>query len=503
MPLKEKISTENFLSDGKSFSGDDYDDILSDYSENVDNFLSPLELSLSGTQENIECVYSNKNGVNLLSESVENLDDEGRTCEIFDFFINKSMFRSERYEYKIAKLLGYGYYGNVFLASRSSINSDIEDDNKLVAIKIIDFEKIKNNRNDTICSNIIIDVIDQISDEINILTALNGHENAICYYESFCIKPHYLAFVTEYISGYTLRDIYKSYGPFPESLICYVSESILKVLVALDESSYRYKRVHKDIKSTNIMINYENCKIKLLDFGVSQIIDTIVDNNTPKISSGTLQWMSPELIQHREYNNLTDIWSLGVTLLELSIGDVPKIHELFKNWNKGGHINVELGSTYNKNNSNDPKSLSVIDMYINMLLNDKDEDTKKKNLLIINKIRSFSKLYLDFLDKMLTIDLDKRWSCNQLINHKFTLKYKSKYAYVNFQSIEKELYYFNNKFDIRDIIRNNMIEKIYKSINYYVRAKLNQSLIYIPSIKDVEFKQDKRTDDLKKENYNN
>ncbi|KAH8741992.1 Ser/Thr protein kinase [Cryptosporidium ryanae] len=489
MPSKEKIKTERLLSDSKSFSGDDYDDIISDFSENEDDFLSPLELSISGTQENIECLNSAPDCRDDLVEDGDKDANECRIGEIFDF-INRGnkVFSSERYEYVIVKLLGCGCYGDVFLARRNSIKGGTRDKNELVAIKIINFEKIKSNKIEGICGGMTIDVIDQISDEINILTTLNNHENVISYCESFCIKPHYLAFVTEYVSGYTLRDVYKSYGSFPEALVCYISESVLKVLVALDKSNYRYKRIHKDIKSTNIMINYDDCKIKLLDFGVSQIIDTVVDNNTPKISSGTLQWMSPELIQHKEYNNLTDIWSLGVTLLELSIGRVPRIHELFSSQRDKDKEDVSLGlkpaefqSTNVESPANGFEPPSVIERYMHTLVSDGgDENTRRENQLVLGKIRSFSGLYLDFLDKMLTVDLNKRWDCNRLVNHPFILRHRSKCEYISFQKIEKELYYFNNKFDVLNIVRNNVALKIYRSINsYFFKSKLSRGLVFL------------------------
>ncbi|OII72684.1 protein kinase [Cryptosporidium ubiquitum] len=423
-----------------------------------------------------------------------------KNCHISDVIINvinkKKKFESHDYIYYIIKLLGYGYYGTVFLAKMKA-KEQTNQNYQLVAIKIINFEQMKtNNYNHSENHNTIVDIIDQLNDEINILITMKNHKNVVNYIESFYINPHYLAFVTDYISGYTLRDIYKSYGPFSENLICFISEQILKVLSILNNYNYRYKRIHKDIKSNNIMIDYNTCQIKLLDFGVSQILDSIL-YHTPKISSGTLQWMSPELIQSKDYNHLTDIWSLGITLLELSTGHIPNIYEIF--------LSSDNLSSYT-DFDNKSKKEGTLERYIKLLTqenesyihsnlsptSDKTQINQnqtygqiiQRNNSIINKIKSFSNNYSDFLNNMLIINPNERPDSSKLLEHPFiaSKRKSTNIFHNNFQNIEKELYHYNNSFNITDFFKQKILSKIFPNISIHLHSNnlnhLNEEALY-------------------------
>ncbi|KAJ1606776.1 Ser/Thr protein kinase [Cryptosporidium canis] len=484
--------------------------------DSYSDFLSPLESSVGGpTFENLSrssstfeskvdqnsCINENEfesNDEYYLPSNSDNLRIKSNPSKnhiierhnhinyVIHNVINKrKTFESQNYSYNIIKLLGYGYYGTVFL-SKMKLKDDDDSSYRLVAIKMINFEQIKtDNYNDSGNDNTIVDIIDQLNDEINILVTMNYHTNVINYIESFYIYPHYLAFVTDYISGYTLRDIYKSYGTFSENLICFVCEPILEVLNILSCHNYRYKRIHKDIKSNNIMIDYNTCQIKLLDFGVSQILDSVL-YHTPKISSGTLQWMSPELIQSRDYDHLTDIWSLGITLLELSTGHIPNIYEIFLVSNESNeNISINLDKVKHEN---------TLEMYIKLLTKEIESCGKsnitqtqdshqiiQRNSYIINKIKSFSKQYYDFLNSMLTINSSKRPNSSRLLVHPFiTSKKKSVRIFNNnFQNIERELYHFNNSFNLTEFLKEKIISRIFPRIlnssNYLSEEEISSS----------------------------
>ncbi|KAF7455964.1 protein kinase domain-containing protein [Cryptosporidium felis] len=463
---------------------------ISDGSSEIEahsNYQSPLESSVGGpTLENISLFgISDSNTEDFLeSECLANNSEDGflrHNQDIRDFercipsshhhindvlinIFNKKKFDSQSYSYSILKLLGYGYYGTVFLARRQNKTCTNQ---QFVAIKVINFEQMRSNRGSSSENHAPVDIIDQLNDEINILTTLENHPNAINYLESFYIDPHYLAFVTEYVSGYTLRDIYESYGPFSEPMICYVSKSILDVLLTLNNYNYRYKRIHKDIKSSNIMIDCNSCQIKLLDFGVSQILDCILRHNTPKISSGTIQWMSPELLNSSEYNHLTDVWSLGITLLELSTGHIPNIYRLF---------------TTNCIDDNDGNGTAILDAYIQLLTNENkacqsNKRVTQRNDQIINRIKSFSTDYSDFLNEMLVVDPKKRSDPERLLSHHFLLRnQKSTLSFKsNFQNIEKELYYNNNP-GLKDLFNKNF-SRLYSSVsNLFNNAEVANSV---------------------------
>ena len=139
------------------------------------------------------------------------------------------------------------------------------------------------------------------------------------YYGMFTDEQNSSIYIAmEYMGGKSLEAVYKNLltrgGRLSEKVLGKVAESVLRGLSYLHEK----KIIHRDIKPQNILLN-EQGEVKLCDFGVSgEAVNSLATTFT-----GTSFYMAPERIQGQPYSVTCDVWSLGLTILEVAQGHFP------------------------------------------------------------------------------------------------------------------------------------------------------------------------------------
>merc|ERR1712025_1183836 len=119
----------------------------------------------------------------------------------------------------------------------------------------------------------------------------------------------------EYMDGGSLDLVIKKAGKIGEKYLRKITQAVLRGLSYLRE---KHQIIHRDVKPSNILVNSEG-EIKICDFGVSgQLIDSMANSFV-----GTRSYMSPERLQGTHYSVRSDLWSLGLSLVEISFGCYP------------------------------------------------------------------------------------------------------------------------------------------------------------------------------------
>ncbi|KAG9145553.1 hypothetical protein Leryth_026311 [Lithospermum erythrorhizon] len=203
-------------------------------------------------------------------------------------------------DYKLLEEVGYGASAVVYRAIYVPLN-------QVVAVKCLDLDRCNSN-------------LDDIRREAQMMTLID-HSNVIKAFCSFVVG-HNLWVVMPFMAEGSCLHLMKIAYPdgFEESAIASILKETLKAL----EYLHRHGHIHRDVKAGNILLD-TNGEIKLADFGVSaSMFDTGDRQRSRNTFVGTPCWMAPEVLQPGTgYDFKADIWSLGITALELAHGHAP------------------------------------------------------------------------------------------------------------------------------------------------------------------------------------
>ncbi|XVF75639.1 hypothetical protein PTKIN_Ptkin13bG0203400 [Pterospermum kingtungense] len=197
-------------------------------------------------------------------------------------------------EYHVIELVGEGSFGKVYKGRRKHTG-------QAVAMKFI----AKHGRTEKDIHN--------LRQEIEILRKLK-HENIIEMIDSFESQQEFCV-VTEFAQG-DLFQILEDDKCLPEEQVQAIAKQLVRALHYLHSN----RIIHRDMKPQNILIAAGSV-VKLCDFGFARAMST----NTVVLRSikGTPLYMAPELVREQPYNHSVDLWSLGVILYELFVGQPP------------------------------------------------------------------------------------------------------------------------------------------------------------------------------------
>lgn len=350
---------------------------------------APLTINItqptSNPNENRNDQFSNTNGkptVAKLTEALQLLDISAtQKDKLEDFLRNREKIGDlTNDDLSVEGELGSGNGGVVLKVRHRKSNT-------AMAKKLIHLEVKPAVRN-------------QILRELTVLHECNS-PYIVGFYGAFNSDGE-ISICMEYMNGGSLDLVLRKVSRITERILGKITDAVLKGLSYLRES---HQIMHRDVKPSNILINSLG-EIKLCDFGVSgQLIDSMANTFI-----GTRSYMSPERLEGNRYTVQSDIWSLGLSLVEMALGRYPipiandqEVANLFQIDPYGDQPRIE--------GRNQTQSLAIFEL-LEYIVNQPPPTLPKSH---------FSTEFIDFIDICLKREPSERSDLTTLMTHPFVV----------------------------------------------------------------------------------
>ncbi|XP_008706773.2 dual specificity mitogen-activated protein kinase kinase 5 isoform X4 [Ursus maritimus] len=244
----------------------------------------PGERNIHGLKVNTRAGPS-QHGSPAVSDSLPSNSLKKSSAELKKILANGQM---NEQDIRYRDTLGHGNGGTVYKAYHVPSG-------KILAVKVI-------------LLDITLELQKQIMSELEILYKCDS-SYIIGFYGAFFVENR-ISICTEFMDGGSL-DVYRK---IPEHVLGRIAIAVVKGLTYL----WSLKILHRDVKPSNMLVNTRG-QVKLCDFGVS----TQLVNSIAKTYVGTNAYMAPERISGEQYGIHSDVWSLGISFMELALGRFP------------------------------------------------------------------------------------------------------------------------------------------------------------------------------------
>ena len=334
--------------------------------------------------------------------------------------------------------IGHGAFGTVYKAVHKKTK-------QVYAIKIIQYFKedhiilsnIKHMENINFCYK-------TVQEETSLMRLVNSSNNIVKYFGSyFSRQTNTLWLILEFCDSGSVIDLMLAMDrTYTEIEIATIIKMVLNGLILIHEKNL----IHRDIKGANILLSGEGFA-KIGDFGVG----VQLQEDFRKSKKGSPYWMSPQVVKNEGYGVGTDIWSLGVTCLELYNGEPPnsslKPGEVM---DKIGQCKINFDELFGDNNKK--MSQSFKNFVKKCLVIDEKKRAKAKDLINDEFIVKFSKdnKLLEQLYKKHINDLDEYRKEVELYEQEMKMKQKKDYEKQMILQKQKEQQNMSIECDIQD-----------------------------------------------------